>query len=272
MWKGHVPQAPNFLTGGGWSSRSFFDYHTATHTFTHKAHTVLYLPFSVLPGILSNKHKLHGIWQYTMTKHFWAAFCALACNHNTVYNVFKAQLHYLYLPGLFDIKSIKIICGSFCLVQVSLKQPFIILPLPLSLSAPFIRFLSSALCNSRLLLFLSFSVHPPLHPFIPSEGQVLTASWHVVSPTVHDCAVALCLRGQGRPMQVHYINAIHTDWTQDWGPYMLMSGLAWPGSYAFNTGTDVKHRTWTLTPCISSAIHTAWSQPCHPMLPCLVGR
>lgn len=119
-------------------------------------------------------------------------------------------------------------------------------------SAPFIPLFSSALCDSsaptgHLFLLLpaplsfslsfSTSVHPPsssLHspcmcPFIPPvfEGQVLTASWHAVRPTMQACAVALCLRGQGRPTQVHYITPINTDWAQDGGPCMLMSG--WPG-------------------------------------------
>lgn len=144
-------------------------------------------------------------------------------------------------------------------------------------------FLFPNLCDSRLPPTFSFilspSPSPSLHshclcPFIPpvSEGQVLTASWHVVRPTVHDCAVALGLRGQGRPMQVHYINAINTDWTQDWGPYMHMSGWLGPAHMPL-----IQEQMWRTEPELSllvfppSAIHTASSQPCHPMLPCLVG-
>lgn len=114
--------------------------------------------------------------------------------------------------------------------------------------APFISLFFSAFCGSNaptghlfFLFLLPFSffclslspspslLSPCMCPFIPPafEGQVLTASWHVVRPTMQACAVTLCLRGQGRPKQVHYITPIKTDWTQDGGPCMLMSG--WPG-------------------------------------------
>lgn len=169
------------------------------------------------------------------------------------------------------------------MVQVSLKQPFILLPLPLSLSAPFIPLLSSALCDSRppptLFFFQSPSPSPSLHshcmcPFIPpvSEGQVLTVSWHVVRPTMPDCAVALCLKGQGRPVQVHYITPINTDWTQDWGRCMLMSGWLGPAHMPL-----IQEQMWSTDPELSlhlfppSALHTASSQPYRPR-PCLAAR
>lgn len=171
-------------------------------------------------------------------------------------------------------------------------QQCILLPL-LSLSALFIPLFSSAFCDSSaptdhlflpLLPVSLFStlVHPPspsLHspcmcPFIPPvfEGQVLTASWRVVRPTMQDCAVALCLRGQGRPRQVHYITPINTDWAQDGGPCMLMSG--WPGPAHMPL---IQEQMWSADPELSlplfppSAPHTASSQPCCRG-PCLVGR
>ncbi len=119
------------------------------------------------------------------------------------------------------------------------------------------------------------SLHSPcMCPFIPPvfEGQVLTASWHVVRPTMQDCAVALCLRGQERPRQVHYITPINTDWAQDGSPCMLMSG--WPGPAHMPL---IQEQMWSTDPERSlplfppSALHTASSQPCCPG-PCLVGR
>lgn len=167
-------------------------------------------------------------------------------------------------------------------MQESLKQQ----PLLLSHSALFISLFSLAFCDSsaptgHLFLPLSFFYHnpspsPSLHspcmcPFIPPvcEGQVLTASWHVVRPTMQDCAVALCLRGQGRPRQVHYITPINTDWAQNGGPCMLMSG--WPDPAHMPL---IQEQMWSTDPELSfppSALHTAFSQPCCRG-PCLVGR
>lgn len=100
---------------------------------------------------------------------------------------------------------------------------------------------------------------PCMCPFIPPvfEGQVLTASWHVVRPTMHDCAVALCLGGQGRPRQVHYITPIKTDWTQDGDPCMLMS--CWPGPAHMPL---IQQQMWSTDPELSlplfpfAALHT----------------
>lgn len=94
---------------------------------------------------------------------------------------------------------------------------------------------------------------------------MLTANWHVVRPTMQDCTVALCLRGQGRPRQVHYITSIKTDWAQDGVPCMLMSG--WPGPAHMPL---IHEQMWSTDPELSlplfplSALHTASSQACCP--------
>lgn len=140
-----------------------------------------------------------------------------------------------------------------------------------------LHFLSdSALYRSLFTLALcSFSSYwpslsllsPCMCPLIPPvfEGQVLTANWHVFRPTMQDCAVALCLRGQGRPRQVHYITFIKTDWAQDGVPCMLTS--SWPGPAHMPL---IQEQMWSTDPELSlplfppSAVHIASSQVCCP--------
>lgn len=112
---------------------------------------------------------------------------------------------------------------------------------------------------SFLFYLLSPSPSPSLHsrcmcPFIPpvSEGQVLTASWHLVRPAIQDCAVALCLKRQGRPVQVHYITPINSDWTQKWGRCMLMSGWLGLAHMPLIQEQMWSSHSWALTLCIPS--------------------
>lgn len=99
-----------------------------------------------------------------------------------------------------------------------------------------------------------------MYPFIPTafEEQVLTANWHVVRSTMQDCVDAPCLKGQGRPRQVHYITSIKTDWAQDRGLCMLMSG--WPGLAHMPL---IQEQMWNTDPELSlallppAALHTA---------------
>lgn len=157
-------------------------------------------------------------------------------------------------------------------------------PFPLSLSAPFISLFSSDLCDcnaptGHLLLSLppslffylspssSLSLYSPcMCPFIPPvfEGQVLTASWHVVRPTMQDCAVALCLRGQGRPTQVHYITPINTDWAQDGAPWMLMS--SWPGPAHMPL---IQEQMWSTDPELSLPLFPSLC-PIHCLKPAML--
>lgn len=146
--------------------------------------------------------------------------------------------------------------------QASLKQPFICLPLypfPLHLTC-----VSQQLYVIRMLpqAIFSFSLHfpvplPCMRPFIPAvfEGQVLTASWHVVGPTMQDCVVVLERTREAKAGPLHHP---HQDWLgSGWESVHAHVRLACSGTYAFNTGTDVEHRPWALLP--PSALHSASS-------------
>lgn len=99
-------------------------------------------------------------------------------------------------------------------------------------------------------------------PSIPaaSDRQVLTEFWHVVRPTMRDCAFAPYMRGRGwGGEQAHYITLHH--WLDSGlGGDVCSSADGSPGPYAFNTGADVRYRPCTLHapynfPCC--ALHTA---------------
>lgn len=145
------------------------------------------------------------------------------------------------------------------MVQVSLKQPFILLPLPLSLSAPFIPLLSSALCDSRpppTLFFFPLSIpslplHVSLHP---------TSVWGAGVDSKLACCQAyyagLCsctVLERTREASASPLHHPHQHWLDSGlGSMHAHERMARPGPYAFNTGTDVKHRPWALTPLIPS--------------------
>lgn len=49
------------------------------------------------------------------------------------------------------------------------------------------------------------------------------------------------------------LHHLHQDWLgSGQGSMHAYERLAWPGPYAFNTGTDVEHRPWALTRLITS--------------------
>ena len=170
------------------------------------------------------------------------------------------------------------------MVQGSLKQPIILLFLsPIPFCSIYLSFLLRPLWSQcsywppllslppSLFFYLgpspSLSLHSPcMCPFIPPvfEGQVLTASWHVVRPTMQDCAVALCLRGQGRPTQVHYITPINTDWAQDGAPWMLMSG--WPSPAHMPL---IQEQMWSTDPELSLPLFPSLC-PIHCLKPAML--
>lgn len=153
----------------------------------------------------------------------------------------------------------------------------------------FVWYIYSSKLFSALFFFCStwflycFLIHPSpsqsclshcMCPLIPPvfERKVLTETRSVIKPALQlGNVVSLCWREQWRPTKVHYNSPIKTDWAQDGGLCMLLSGLAWPSPYAFNIGTDVVHTPWTHTLHIPSFCTPHCLQPCCPEL-CLVGR
>lgn len=97
-------------------------------------------------------------------------------------------------------------------------------------------------CPSPLLR--SHCMCPDIPPV--SEEQVLTGSWHLVRPTMQRCVFALRSGGHWRPMQVHYIIPIITDWTQDWGWSVLGSG--WLGLAHM---PSMQEQMWSADPQLS---------------------
>jgi len=54
----------------------------------------------------------------------------------------------------------------------------------------------------------------------------------------------------------------HQDWLgSERGSVHAHERLAWPGPYAFNTGTDVEHRPWALTPLVPFLCPPHWLKP-----------
>lgn len=172
------------------------------------------------------------------------------------------------------------------MVQGSLKQPIILLSLsPIPFCSIYLSFLlrplwlqcsywppftlpasvSIFLPQSILLSIPLLPLHVSLHP---------TSVWGAGVDSKLACCQAyyagLCgctVLERTREANAGPLHHPHQHWLGSGrGSMNAHEWLARPGPYAFNTGTDVKHRPWTLTPLISLPLPYTLPQASHVVL------
>lgn len=158
---------------------------------------------------------------------------------------------------------------QYCKKNTLTQSPFIART---ALSSWYIELFTSALIDfSSLLGFLylipSLSL-PPASVWGPGVDSELacTQAYYARFCT---CTVL----EQTREARAGLLHHRHQDWLgSGWGSVRARERLAWPGPYAFNTGTDVEHGLWTPTPLASIFCPTRCLEPDSIIVTCLLGH
>lgn len=176
------------------------------------------------------------------------------------------RLRYINAVYLISVSSSWYIVYSVwnTMVQICVK-PLVLLPNLVSCHNCLLSCLWLQCSKSSLFSLFSASGHPHLCPLShhPTSVWGLDVDSELACCQAYYAGLCRCTGlERTREAKAGPLYHPHQDWLGSGrGSMHAHERLAWPGPYAFNTGTDVEHRPWAFTPLVPFLCPPHWLKP-----------